>query len=43
MNLLFSPPGDGGQNDLSGHYSRGWGESVDVIGVIGEPFAREVR
>ena len=27
--------------DLSGHYLRGWSESVNVIGVISEPFARE--
>ena len=29
--------------DLSGHYSRDWSEYVNVIGVIGEPFAREFR
>ena len=28
---------------LSGHYSRDWSESVNVIGVISEPFAREFR
>ena len=27
----------------SGHYSRDWSESVNVIGVISEPFAREFR
>ena len=26
---------------LSGHYSGDWSESVNVIGVISEPFARE--
>ena len=29
--------------ELSGHYSRDWSESVNVIGVIREPFAREFR
>ena len=28
---------------LSGHYSRDWSESVYVIGVISETFAREFR
>ena len=28
---------------LSGHYSCDWSESVNVIGVISEPFAREFR
>ena len=28
---------------LSGHYSRDWSEYVNVIGVISEPFARELR
>ena len=28
---------------LGGHYSRDWSESVNVIGVISEPFAREFR
>ena len=28
---------------LSGHYSRDWSEHVNVIGAIGEPFAREFR
>ena len=27
--------------NLRGHYSRDWSESVNVIGVIGEPFAGE--
>ena len=27
----------------SGHSSRDWSECVNVIGVIGEPFAREFR
>ena len=29
--------------NLSGHYSRDWSESVNVIGVISEPFAHEFR
>ena len=28
---------------LSGHYSRDWSESVNVIGAISEPFARDFR
>ena len=28
---------------LSGHYSRDWSEYVNVIGVISEPFDRELR
>ena len=28
---------------LSGHYSRDWSESVNVIGVISEPLACEFR
>ena len=28
---------------LGGHYWRDWSESVNVIGVISEPFARESR
>ena len=28
--------------ELSGHYSHGWSESVNVIRVISEPFAREL-
>ena len=29
--------------ELSGHYSCEWNESMNVIGVIREPFARELR
>ena len=29
--------------ELSGHYSRDWSEYVNVIGVISEPFAHELR
>ena len=31
------------QRRLSGHFSRDWSEYVSVIGVISEPFARELR
>ena len=29
--------------NLSGHFSRDWSEYVNVIGVISEPFALEIR
>ena len=44
--VLSSPGGKKGKiapkQDLSGHHSRDWREYLNVIGVISEPFAREL-
>ena len=43
---IFCKYGEWGWSEfvkLSGHYSRDWSESVNVIGAISEPFARELR